>query len=417
MPYTLLRGKFVIRYADVPQEGPEPDGDTVKFMPDTPALVEALPRRSGRPPRINSRGISVRLEAIDALETHFAETHQQLASANRARDVLLDKLGFTNVRFFDDRPNKVESADQDSLAGYVLSNGIDANGRLIGFIHPGVPEGGDGASVYVREADVDASVNGHLLAAGLVYPAFYGTLPASLREHLAGASRAARTANMGIWAHSTADPDGPATIRSVEDLKALVIWPKLFRRLVPYLAAGNTSFDGFDAWLRADPVDRDDTLLFLNPVEAGNMHDLVTASGHRIRINRWPEDFIIEPDPAPPGTNTGPRNYAAGDIAIVAVLPNPFGPDTGRETVTLVNATGAAVALDGWQVVDGSGRRQTLSGELPAGESLRVILAGGPQLGNVGGAVTLLDRTGATIDRITYTEAQVQPGRTVIVRG
>jgi len=42
-----------------------------------------------------------------------------------------------------------------------------------------------------------------------------------------------------------------------------VIWPKLFRRIVPYLAAGFTDFDGFATWLRADPVNRDDALLLL----------------------------------------------------------------------------------------------------------------------------------------------------------
>ena len=60
MPYTLLRGQFVIRYDDLPRQGPEPEGDTVKFMPDTPGLVEMLPRRSGSPPALNARGISVR---------------------------------------------------------------------------------------------------------------------------------------------------------------------------------------------------------------------------------------------------------------------------------------------------------------------------------------------------------------------
>lgn len=86
-----------------------------------------------------------------------------------------------------------------------------------------------------------------------------------------------------------------------------MLWPKLFRRLVPFLAAGSTGFDGFDAWLRDNPVDRDDTLLLLNPVEPGNMHDIVTANGQQIQLNRWPEDFIIEPDPPPPGTSIIPR--------------------------------------------------------------------------------------------------------------
>jgi hypothetical protein len=86
VPYTLLRGQFVIRYDDIPRQGPEPDGDTVKFMPDTPGLVEMLPRRSGSPPALNARGISVRLEAIDALETHFEETHQELGGGAGRRE-------------------------------------------------------------------------------------------------------------------------------------------------------------------------------------------------------------------------------------------------------------------------------------------------------------------------------------------
>jgi endonuclease YncB( thermonuclease family) len=319
MPYTLLRGRFVVRYPDNPRQGPEPDGDTVKFAPNTPALVEALPWRSGRPPAINTRGISVRLEAIDALETHFAETHQQLTGANRARDVLLAQIGFTNVRFYADLPNKVEYADQDSLPGYVLSNGIDANGRLIGFVYPDDPAAVDGSSVFLDNAGVDTSINARLLAAGLVYPAFYGTLPATLREHLAEESRAARAGHCRIWADTTADHAEKATIANLEALQTLVIWPKLFRRLVPFFAAGNTNFDSFDTWLRADPVHRDDKLFFFNPPEPGNMHDLVDASGQQISINRWPEDFIIEPDPASAGVK-GPtaivRPYDRGISAL-----------------------------------------------------------------------------------------------------
>ena len=40
MSYTLLRGSFVTRYADLPRQGPQPDGDTVKFLPDTPGMEE-----------------------------------------------------------------------------------------------------------------------------------------------------------------------------------------------------------------------------------------------------------------------------------------------------------------------------------------------------------------------------------------
>jgi Lamin Tail Domain len=415
MSYTLLHGEFVIRYPDLPRQGPEPDGDTVKFAPDSPALVESLPRISGRAPDINGRGISVRLEAIDTLETHFNETHQEHVGANAARDALLEQLGFTGVTFWPDLPNKVQSADHDRVRGHVLSNGIDANGRMIGFVYPGDPAGLDGSSVWVDEALVDRSVNALLLAAGLAYPAFYGTLPVSLRTHLADTSRTARAAQTptGLWPRSTADPDGPATVVSLDALEQLVVWPKLFRRIVPYLASGAPDFDGFDAWLRADPIHRDDKLFLLGLQEDGNIHDVVRGAGDEIQLTVWPEDFIIAPDPPPPGAHTGRRPFQAGDVLIVAALPDPAGTDLGRETVTVLNTTDSAVDLAGWTLIDAANSRYNLTGNLAGGTILQVQLAAGLRLGNRGDALLLKDGAGASIDHVTYDGRQVRPGRTI----
>jgi len=52
------------------------------------------------------------------------------------------------VTFFPDAPNNVDHTDQDSVRGHVLSNGIDANGR-IGFIYAGDPVEPDGAQVFL----------------------------------------------------------------------------------------------------------------------------------------------------------------------------------------------------------------------------------------------------------------------------
>src|SRR4029453_8287955 len=218
------------------------------------------------------------------------------------------------------------SADQDEVRGHVLANGIDANGRMIGFVYPGDHPAPDGTAVFVDEALVDASVNGQLLAAGLVYPAFYSTLPASLRTHLAGASTAARQAQppLGLWPRSTADPDGPASLTGLADPEALVMWPKLFRRLVPYFATGFTDLDGFDAWLRADPVNPDDPLFLLHPGEPGNPPAVLSAAGRaaaaRARLPRWPEDSAITPDPP-----AGPGHPAVmpRDVVVVAAVPDP----------------------------------------------------------------------------------------------
>jgi endonuclease YncB( thermonuclease family) len=415
MPYTLLRGSFVIRYPDLPRQGPEPDGDTIKFLPDSPALVEGIPRRSGRPPDISARGISVRLEAIDALETHFSDTHQELAGANAARDELLRQLGFTSVTFFDDLPNKVRSADQDALRGHVLSNGIDANGRMIGFVYPGEHPGPDGAAVFLDEALVDQSVNARLLAAGLVYPAFYATLPAELRTHLAASSRAARAGQSpaGLWPRSTADPDGAATVAGLAALEELVIWPKVFRRIVPYLAAGFTDFDGFDAWLRADPVNRDDELFLLDRLERGNMHDVIRAAGQQVQLTVWPEDFVITPDPPAGGGTTGSGHAVGGDVLIVAALPDPAGADRGHEVVTLLNTTPASIDLTGWRLTDSAGGHADLTGPVASGAVVQITAAGGLQLRNQGDAIILVDPGGGAIDRVTYQAGQVRPGKTI----
>ncbi|MFI5956237.1 lamin tail domain-containing protein [Cryptosporangium sp. NPDC051539] len=413
MSYTLLKGSFVIRYSDLPRQGPQPDGDTVKFRPDTPALVDTLPRTSGQGADLNARGVSVRLEAIDALETHFASAHQEPTGANAARDALLAMLGFTNVVFFADQPNKVQSADQDSIRGHVLTNGIDANGRLIGFVFPGDTSPVDGAAIFLDDTLVDQSANARLLRDGLVYPAFYASLPASLRQHLSGISTAARAANTGIWAESTADPNGAATIPDLATLETLAIWPKLFRRLVPYFATGATDFDGLDAWLRADPVNRDDELLLLATAERSNMHDVIKASGTQIQLTAWPEDFVISPDPAPPGAPTGPQPAAAGNVLIIAALPDPLGTDRGHETVTLLNVSAAAVPLDGWGLVDAAGGRYELAGSLAAGDVLRVTLSGALSLGNAGDTITLIEAKGTLVDQVTYKADRVKPGRTV----
>jgi hypothetical protein len=302
----------------------------------------------------------------------------------------LAHVGFTNVKFYDDLPNKVQSADQDSLPGYVLSNGIDANGRVIGFVCAGAPPASDGASVFLDNTGVDQSVNTLLLQAGLAYPASYGTLPASLRAHLADASRAARANQAGIWARSTADPNQKANIANLDALQGLVMSPKLFRRLVPYLAAGNTTVDAFDTGCgptRWTATTR--SSFFKIPPNPATCTTSLPPPGSKVQLTTWPEDFVIAPDPAPPGTTTGIRRYTAGDVVVVAALPDPAGPDLHNETVSLANLTAGDIDLQGWRIADQAGRRQDLTDIVVGGDILRIMLTGGLALGNRGGSLTL----------------------------
>ena len=129
--YTLITGDFYIRYPDLPRNVPEPDGDTINFLPDNDDLVRSLPRFSNRGPDRRHLGTyGTRFEGIDTLETHFENQHQDLTFARAARDHMLDKMGFGAVKFWEDLPNKVESAEHHPVRGYLLANGVESTGSL-----------------------------------------------------------------------------------------------------------------------------------------------------------------------------------------------------------------------------------------------------------------------------------------------
>ena len=288
--YTLLYGDFVIRFANSPNNGPEPDGDTIRFLP-----VNELPQSWGGKP-VGARGINVRLEAIDALEKNFQGTHQELTGARKARDMMLAELGFTNVKFSRSDPDRIESANQNSLPGFVLSNGLDVHGRLIGFVYAGGDRPGeDGEEIPVETGLIDDSVNTTLLAGGFVFPAFYGTLPTELREHLTTKSEAARAAGSGIWPRAFGLPGRSAEVTDLESLETSVIWPKLFRRLAVFIKANGPGLDGFAEWLRKGGVSRDNRVLRLDTNERVRFSDVLSIEGNMIALKIQPELIVVDP--------------------------------------------------------------------------------------------------------------------------
>ena len=197
--YTLVKGQFSIQSKEKPRQGPEPDGDTVRFLPESVDLVRKLPRFSGRAPDITNGHINVRYEGIDALETHFQGEHQNLSFAREARDLNLKSLGFTGVKFYADLANVVESVDRDPMPGYVIANGIESNGRLLGLLFPGTSTGHDGEKIFVDESMLPKSVNAKLVEAGLAYVEPYDTMPISLVQVLRSIITAALGSGKGMW--------------------------------------------------------------------------------------------------------------------------------------------------------------------------------------------------------------------------
>lgn len=420
MAYTLIRGRFHIHYPDSPRSGPQPDGDTIKFEPDTPALVNNL-RRRGAGPDFNSRGyVNIRFEAIDALETHFEGHHQPLDLANAARDAMLTAAGYTAVEFHENGLT-VSRAEPLSPRGYVLSRTLDPHGRIVAFVFAGDPAESDGAQICLRADRARASINAGLLEGGFVYPSFYDTLPTDLREALAAIAAAARNAGRGLWPNSMGTVARPATIRNAADAQGAVLFPKLFRRLSTYFAGGANGLGGFQAWLREVPGGRDDQLVF-PPMEFGNLHDILAIQGDRLWLTRDSESFVIIDSPETwrsaleePRCGDGPHaEPAAGDLRIVAALPNPAGEEAGAETVTLLNTRAAPIDLAGCRLEDDDGGKMWLSGVLAAGDALRITLTRSVRLGNQGDTIRMVAASGAVIDDVSYAAAQAVEGRSVV---
>jgi uncharacterized protein YukJ len=111
-----------------------------------------------------------------------------------------------------------------------------------------------------------------------------------------------------------------------------------------------------------------------------------------------------------------PQPDRASAVQIVAALVNPVGPAPERETVLLLNASPDAVDLTGWRIADRLKRTCPVPpGPLAAGTSLAVVVSGDVQLGNQGGAITLLDGAGLKVSGVSYTTAQAkQEGWTIV---
>jgi uncharacterized protein YukJ len=116
------------------------------------------------------------------------------------------------------------------------------------------------------------------------------------------------------------------------------------------------------------------------------------------------------------GEAPGEPQAATAAVEIVAALVNPAGPAPERETVLLLNASPNAVDLTGWQIADRLKRKCPVpAGSLAGGATLEVVVSGEVQLGNQGGAITLLDRAGLKVSGVSYTAAQAaREGWTIV---
>jgi uncharacterized protein (DUF952 family) len=284
MPLHIIKGHYRLL-------GTEPDGDSLRFHPSDPNAFTTLHLAA----QLNSKGGNqLRLEAIDALETHYNPRvpggflqHQPLELAHAAAAELLRLLGFTDVQRDGER---VTASTPEETEGYILTRFADKYGRAVSFAFAGPSDHEDLASVFVDEELLGQSANYQLVASGLVYPTYYSKLFPDLRNALTAAANQARSDQAGVWAED-ATTSG-AAVTSLEALNdELVIMPKLFRRLVDFLALGDgdISLAGFLAFLES----RDDRLFVISEAHATGLDNITRVDGQTVRLLHPPDDLIF----------------------------------------------------------------------------------------------------------------------------
>ncbi|MGR4879358.1 thermonuclease family protein [Streptomyces sp. LARHCF249] len=289
MAMLLISGKFKV------EGGAKPDGDTLPFIPDNVADWKLVP--GGQiVPKADGRG-TVRLEAVDALETHYGERdkeqHQPRGLAHAAADALLKFLDFKTVLRDDD---ETVATSPDSVPGWILTRGADAYGRCVAFVGKGTGPVYSGYWTEVGENLLKRTANHHLLLSGLAYPTFYSGLPEYLRDLLAEASEKARAEGKGVWAvDRTVFGATVTTMDSItHDKTGAVILPKLFRRLKDYLdfTGSPASMACFRAFLAGIA---DDEYRLLPDTERlfKGLHHIVEVTDGTVKMTRPAREIIF----------------------------------------------------------------------------------------------------------------------------
>lgn len=277
--FKIIKGKFHVK-------GYKPDGDSIRFEADNPAQWDSFNWDSASKKKAAKK--QLRIEAIDALETHYEGYHQPRPFAIAALERLLKLVGINNV-IYSLNVTTIVDAD-DAQPGFIASNGLDRYDRPISLLFPASAKLTDGAILASERVPFEKSINYILIREGLAYPTFYTTTDKFLAEKIRKATRLARKDERGLWAiDRTADLVLWDTRTLQEDV---TIVPKLFRRLVEFCDA-YADFAQLPAYMARQ---KDNLQLWDDPTPR-SLASLMTfdVSGRRMSLPTPVEDIMFSP--------------------------------------------------------------------------------------------------------------------------
>lgn len=268
--FVVLQGWAVV-------DGYQPDGDTVRFVPDEMRAFESL-ERSHLASFGHDTSVCVRLEGIDAPELHYEGAQQP--AAKPALDAMLRGIHWPSEALVATQEGKGSVPRGVRVAE--LTKGCDSHGRAIGYVFAEeIAKAKPSAAELVHVDALARCVIAQLVTSGVVYPLAYQSQPPAHRALFRSLAANAREARPGVWGRDESRTG--FVLRSASSLGphgALVV-PKLFRRSVTFWrdAARGMSFC---TWLR-DKSGADDEV----SVGGGPWRRLSTwlrESGERVRL-------------------------------------------------------------------------------------------------------------------------------------
>jgi endonuclease YncB( thermonuclease family) len=275
--YKVIAGTFHVK-------GFQPDGDSIRFQANKPEHWDFFTWET--PADKAAKKKQLRVESIDALETHYEGYHQPRPFAIAALESLLELLGIQSVTY-SLSVTQIVDAD-DGKAGFIASASTDRFGRPVSYLFPKNANLTDGAVMDSATLPIEDSINFQLAREGLVYPTFYTTTDRVFAEKIRAVVSRARKTRRGIW---SIDKTSDFTLLDIRALQEdILLMPKLFRRLVSF-------FDNYSDFgkLQEYMTKQRDNLVLWDGTKKRSLADLMKFSGRRIQMKTPVEDILFSP--------------------------------------------------------------------------------------------------------------------------
>ncbi len=277
--YKVIAGTFHVK-------GFSPDGDSIRFQAKDQSHWEFFTWKGDAAAKKHDKRKQLRVESIDALETHYEGYHQPRTFALAALESLLEMIGIKNV-IYSLSQTKIVDAD-DGKSGFIASASIDPFGRPVSYLFPKSAKLTDGAIMDSNSLPIENSLNFELAREGLVYPTFYIGTDRAFAEKIRAVVARARKTKRGIW---SIDRTSDFTLYDIRTLQEdILILPKLFRRLVKFFD-NNSDFGMLSDYMKRQK----DKLELWDGTKKDSLADLMKLSGRRIQLKTPPEDILFNP--------------------------------------------------------------------------------------------------------------------------